>query len=655
MTVKKSIFILNAAWITALVAAIALFVNLISTEVSSRVDMTEENLFTLDPLSREIAGKFDDLVTVRYYATPGDFPPGAEFETLAADVTDKIEEYAALSDGRIRLEVIDPSEGKNRLEEKDRDRLADDGILMSHFTVYEGDKPIPVEYYSSIRMTYGDKTEVINGVDSLANLEYQVTRGLRRLLVRDVPKIGFYFTGEEKGFMRDGNYTAIPDVLRRDFVVETVDLKEKDPVPDDIDVLFVVATDPIPERHQFAIDQYLMQGRRIEVDDKDRTLDSDVEGAAEEQRLPGRVVFLLDTFEESAARQVNRRQYGQPALFNKVDGGITPLLNHYGVRPKQNLVLDLDKCAYGSIPKRVFVRGLGFIERPVRVRWPRIILTQNENYNPELAFVNRLDHVAFIDATSFRPADPLPAGLTYQPIIKSSKQAWELDFTNSPFIVGKQIESLHEEPESKLAKAIEEGRGGYPFHLGGVFSGQFSSFYKGKAVPPPVKKDDQEPGAKPPVDDNPPPIIEKTQSARVLVKDGKVIKEEKSDAESRVVVIGDTHAFSDYVFQQRHRPNMDFITNLLEWLVTEESLSRIKSKGAKPRPLDFESDNKTLYTIMLVTFVPFLVILCGIGVFIYRRIDKTLWLQTMQFGGPPAPSGQPGNADDATSADGQDS
>ncbi|MHC4600953.1 MAG: Gldg family protein [Planctomycetota bacterium] len=639
MRVKRILFMANAAVVVVLLAAILVFANLILSDPGwkTRRDLTEEDLFTLDPLSREIPAKFDDVVTVRYYATPDKFPATAQYETLARDVEDKLMEYVANSDGKLRLKVIDPREGKKTIDKEVKEKLEAEGVTVSSDTDFEDDKPVPREFYSSIKLNYADKTQVIDGVQSVDNLEYRVTKALRSLQVKKVPKIGFFFSGKEEGFGREGQFQSIQRVLRDHFLVVPVHLGEKDPVPDDIDLLFVVVPDGVPPRHRFAIDQYLMNGRAVEIEKADRLLEPGEEGSREVERSPGRVVFLMEVFDQS--RQVGQPRPGQIPLLSKIDSGLGDLLKHWGVQVNADMILDLDLCGYGDVPKTVFIPGVGAVERLERVQWPRMIRSKNENYAQAFAFVNPLDNIVFVDALSVAPVEPLPDGVTYEPIVRSSKRSWRIDFGTAPFIVPKNdkipeksVAHTHIDPEAHQAKANPEGA---QYVLAGVWQGKFKSFFAGKPVPKPAKDPSKEgPEAEP--EASPPVVVEKTTRTRALMKDDVVLKEKTiEDATSRVVVIGDGQVFSDFIFRYQHKPNIDFLVNLIEWLTTEESLSRIRSKGHKARPLKYDRSLKDLFIVLLVGSVPLLVPLIGGGVLVFRCADKVISIKALQRPSPP--------------------
>ena len=98
-------------------------------------------------------------------------------------------------------------------------------------------------------------------------------------------------------------------------------------------------------------------------------------------------------------------------MFLKIESGLGAMLAHWGVKANEDLVLDLDRCGVGRVPVRRVVPGQGVVETLQAVPWPRFILTKKANYSAGVARLRELDKVAFIDALSLSPVDPLPPGI----------------------------------------------------------------------------------------------------------------------------------------------------------------------------------------------------------------------------------------------------
>src|SRR5579875_1407404 len=98
--------------IIALVSAAILFVaiNVIASHVlrSARIDLTQRHLYTLSEGSKRTIAHIEEPITLRFYYSPrlGDEVPS--YGVFAQRVREMLEEYAALSNGKIKLEILDP-------------------------------------------------------------------------------------------------------------------------------------------------------------------------------------------------------------------------------------------------------------------------------------------------------------------------------------------------------------------------------------------------------------------------------------------------------------------------------------------------------------------------------------------------------------------
>ncbi len=577
MSASRTIFILNAAAVTALTVLILVFLNLASVNHFARVDLTDNDVYTLDPLSKEIAGRFQDTVTVKYYVTEDLFPPGLEFETLRQSVIDRLDEYVRNSNNRMVLKAVDPRDGKKDISKEIKDKLEAEGVVVSSHTVFKDEKPTPVEFYSSVKVNYVDKTRVVNDVADAAYLEYHFTKALKELLVFEIPEVGFYFSGEEKGFGQNGTFTSIQSILKKDYSVRAVDLKEDDPVPADIDILFVVAPEEVPERHKYEIDQFIMRG--------------------------GRAVFLMEVFDP---RKAQRQWMRGPGIFMKVQSGLDEMLAHYGVKVGSDILFDLD-CPYREIPRQIIVEGIPIYKRE-KIKIPYIILSKHENYNKSLSFVNRLDNIGFIFASTLEQVQS-PAGgadAKYSEVLASSNKGWKLEFSG-PVMIETAIESQTLEPEKNQKEKNPEGRR-YPIIA--LLEGRFKSFFASKEAPDPAAPKD-------PAEDQ----IKKDDAEK------KKPKTVDQSPETRIIVMGDSGLFSDLALP--YKPNVDLLENMLEWMSTEETLSKIRAKGFDPRPLDYNRGSKGLYMFVLVVGPTAFILLVGLSAFAVRRFERSVFIKAV--------------------------
>src|SRR5690348_11338083 len=102
----------RAAAAVALVCAVVLFVgiNFIADRTlrSDRVDLTQQKLYTLAAGSKATLAKIDEPVVLRFYYSKrlGDEIPS--YGLYAQRVRELLDEYSARSNGKVRVEEINP-------------------------------------------------------------------------------------------------------------------------------------------------------------------------------------------------------------------------------------------------------------------------------------------------------------------------------------------------------------------------------------------------------------------------------------------------------------------------------------------------------------------------------------------------------------------
>ncbi|MBK8876780.1 MAG: GldG family protein [Bacteroidetes bacterium] len=101
-------------------------INVLSSFVFTRFDLTSEKRFTLSESTRELVSDLKDVVYVRVYLD-GDFPPS--FKRLQNATREMLDELRAYSSGNLEYQFINPSENPDQQERnKIYQQLVDKGI-----------------------------------------------------------------------------------------------------------------------------------------------------------------------------------------------------------------------------------------------------------------------------------------------------------------------------------------------------------------------------------------------------------------------------------------------------------------------------------------------------------------------------------------------
>jgi gliding motility-associatede transport system auxiliary component len=430
----RRLAIRSAHWgILGTTAAILVFVNLLAGHWFTRLDMTADKIYTPSESTRQLLASLDDNLLVRAYFTADLPPPYNRNRQLLRDLLD---EYRALSRGKVRYEFIDPAtlgggaKGGNTGEQQ----MAMLGIPMVQVTDVSSDKMEVKNGFMGVAILFGDQSEVIPVVQSTQGLEYTLTSKIRKLTGKGRGKVGLV-----EGF---GGPTAADEMaqatqlLREQYDLVDVDLGAGQDLPPGLAALLVVdPTEPLSPWALSRIDGYLAGGGGVAV-------------------FAGGVAADLQT--QSA--------HDLPDPFGS-------LLKDWGITIGHNLVGDTHNARI-TISQR---RGIFTLQN--MVDYPYIpVLADLSRTNP---VVSGLESVLLPFASTVK-ADPV-AGITYTDLMKSSPTSWR---SEAPY----DIRALLPEGERPAVK----GRAG-PFTVAVAAEGTFPSHYAGTTVTRPGAQGDKAP------------------------------------------------------------------------------------------------------------------------------------------------------------------
>ena len=226
---------------------------------SKRLDLTQDNLYTLSPSTKSLINELDEQITFKLYVSSGLSQQVPHLGVYANRVRDLLAEYESISDGKIKLELLDPIPFSNI-----EDRAVASG-LRGIPAVSGGDNM----YFGLVGTNTTDDIEKIPfiQIDREAFLEYDISRMLFALAKTKPTVVGILSTLPTDGtvkFTATGQQEAVPPYVVRDQIgslFETRFLgKELDGVPEDINVLLIVHPKNASEKTLFSIDQYLLAG-----------------------------------------------------------------------------------------------------------------------------------------------------------------------------------------------------------------------------------------------------------------------------------------------------------------------------------------------------------------------------------------------------------
>jgi len=205
-----------------LVGLILIVVNVIGVSLFARIDLTDDDVYSLSDASIQLVRELEDPLTFKAYFT--DNLP-APYGTNRRFLKDKLDDYRAYGGNKVQYQFIDPAEEE---AEEDARRLR---IPPVQIQVIERDNVQLQNAYMGLAIEYGGERETIPVVEDLSTLEYDITSAVRRLTRDELPVVGFLSGhGEPSVFQEMG---TLRQALARNYDVRSITISDSvlDPDP----------------------------------------------------------------------------------------------------------------------------------------------------------------------------------------------------------------------------------------------------------------------------------------------------------------------------------------------------------------------------------------------------------------------------------------
>ncbi|HYZ33373.1 MAG TPA: Gldg family protein, partial [Crenalkalicoccus sp.] len=276
----------------------------------AQLDLTQQRLFTLSDGTRQVLAGLRDPVTLRLFYSRRLGAEVPAYGAYADRVREVLGEYVARSNGKVRLEVLDPEPFS---ETEDRAL----GFGLQGVPLDQAGEQV---YFGLVGTNLLDDERTIGFLqpDRERFLEYDLTRLVWELSNPQRPVLGVMSSlpleGDPRALMMRqpqlGQPYVVMQQLRQFFTVKDIPL-DAQVIDPDVKVLLVAQAQNLPDATQYAIDQFVMRG--------------------------GKLFLMVDPHSESAASRPGPT--GQPPT--ETSSSLDRLLDAWGVEaPSDRVVLD---------------------------------------------------------------------------------------------------------------------------------------------------------------------------------------------------------------------------------------------------------------------------------------------------------------------------
>lgn len=365
---------------TILFIAILIFAGLNAVRFFTRFDITENKVYTISDVSKNLFKEIPEQVTVTYYRSN----KLKDLSSIPTQIEDLLNEYSAFSRGKIVVKNVDPAEeGKEEL-------VKTLGVVPQQIELVERNERSIALIYSGIVIEYLTEHKTIPLVVRTETLEYDLTTKIRSLIEDKERTVGILIGDAAKTVEQD--YSILAEELARNFEFKQISLG--DPVPPDITALLIIGNKDINEQHIKAIDEYVMNG--------------------------GNACYLVESVYIHLDGNLEAQKLEENPLLS--------YLRSYGVTVGPGIVCDEYNKQF-RIPTQMFGNIAWQIIGPYPY-WVAVLRENVSKENPITARFSGLD-LLWCNPLSVENRE----GIKYQTLIKSSDESWVIEeqFNTNPY------------------------------------------------------------------------------------------------------------------------------------------------------------------------------------------------------------------------------
>jgi gliding-associated putative ABC transporter substrate-binding component GldG len=588
MAEKKKIIsgFYNWTFLSIVVIAVIL-INIVSSFVYRRIDMTEDQRYSLAEGTQTFLKETKDLkgrVNLKIYLE-GNLP--SEIKHFRDAIEDKLKEFKLYAGDRIEYQFIDPHDGTDDEKEAlfqslfaegkgilpmeilyEKDGASNRMLLWPGAIIeYDGSTANTIQFLPGSRSDQPYRIPDIVGMipNAINNLEYMLVSSLRRATSNSKQRIGFLQGHGELEFKETQRVRAMVSPY---YAITDVELNDSIHALDNIDGLVIARPrSEFSDKDLYILDQFVMRG--------------------------GRLMCFLDKLklnEDSLAKN------GQTHTV-RYESGLDNMLFDYGLKLQDNYVLDTE-CAYRIAPYaeggRVqwFYHVLGSpTSHPISKNLENVSLP----YTGEVQFINNKEGVKLTPILT-SSSNSMATGLA--PVVN---MMMPINYGENP--------QLAANPTNPMNKKC----------LAGLAEGNFESYFKNRIVGD--FANDPESGYL---------QKSKTEGKVLLIGNGRWIAnkydsmpDKRGGYRYRPAKMNDLQ-FSEDMMRMRMQHffgNQEFFQNTMDYMMGDNSVLDIRSRQIDMHPMDKDkvSQDASFYKIINLLLPIGIILLVAFGMNFIRK------------------------------------
>ena len=537
----KAKFLFSGTGLLSVAVSLLIAVGLISALPSVRIDLTEDELFSLADGTRNIVSGLEEPIELIFFYSESATEDQPQIRSYGTRVQELLREIVIASNGNLSLRIVDPEPFSEEEDLATQYGVQPVPVTQGGPGIYFGLVAAQLNNDSALQVS---ETMPLIRPDQEQFLEYEFMKLVTRVANPDLQVIGLLTTLDIDGGFDPMTGQATQQWMITDFIRQLYELRrietEAESIDDDVDILMIVHPEGLSEQTLYAIDQHVMRG--------------------------GKTLVFLDPTADSMVSRSARGSMIPAGMRSDLPG----LLEAWGVDYSPDKVLTDNTLALrvqmgqGSRP----VAHIGMIGAN------RTALAEDD------IITRRLENLNLSSAGALAPREG--ATTRFEPLIQSSSDAMLMDASLLEDVLDPSV--LFDEFVSANERYTIAAR------ISGVIA---TAFPDGRPVSASAEAEATEDEA---VADDAGSEIEsgEEESAEIDPLQGHLAQ---TDGETNILVFADTDVLTDRLWvqvaqflgqriPQPYANNGDFVINALDNLSGGADLVSIRSRGRYSRPFE---------------------------------------------------------------------
>ena len=537
-------FLFSGTGLLTVAVALLVSVGLISALPSIRIDLTEDDLFSLADGTRNIVSGLEEPIELLFFYSESATEDQPQIRSYGTRVQELLREIVIASGGNLVLSIVDPEPFSEEEDLATQYGVQPVPVTQGGQGIYFGLVAVELDNEKDPALRVSETMPLIRP-DQEQFLEYEFMQLVTRVANPDLKVVGLLTTLDIDGGFDPMTGQATQQWMITDYIRQLYDLRRIETnteiIEEDVDILMIVHPEGLSEQTLYAIDQHVMRG--------------------------GETFVFLDPTADSMVSRSERGSMIPAGMRSDLPG----LLEAWGVDYASDKVLTDNTLALrvqmgqGSRP----VAHIGMIGANRTALAGDDIITR------------RLENLNLSSVGALAPRDG--ATTRFEPLIQSSSDAMLTNASLLEDVLDPSV--LFDEFVSANERYTIAAR------VSGVIS---SAFPEGRPVSKDAAADASEEEAEADDDnDSDEARIEKANSDSATVE-GHLTR---TSGETNILLFADTDVLTDRLWvqvaqfmgqriPQPYANNGDFVINALDNLSGGADLVSIRSRGRYSRPFE---------------------------------------------------------------------